>query len=103
MSARKTTKLSSADSSTTPHRLTLATHAVRVAKNGIEFHSAHPIPIWKEMTADLETVFQKKIHCTGVIVACAGNRREGFMVSMLFTHVSKQAQTILGSLAEKSL
>ena len=37
----------------------------------------------------------KKIHCTGVIVACDGNRHQGYTISMLFTNLSRQSQARL--------
>ncbi len=52
------------------------------------------------MTVDLYTSFEsKKIHCTGVIVACTGNRNMGYSVSMVFTNLSKAAQERLDLLA----
>jgi hypothetical protein len=37
----------------------------------------------------------RKVHFTGVVVACSGNRHEGFKVEMLFTHVSRLSQARL--------
>ena len=81
-------------------RLALPAHAFRIRKNGIEFRTANPIPAWTEMTVSLETPLDsKKLNCTGVIVACNGNRHSGYSVSMVFTSLSRQAQTRLNSLA----
>ncbi len=81
-------------------RLTLPADSVCIRKNGIEFQSHRPIPVWREMTVDLYTSFEsKKIHCTGVIVACTGNRNMGYSVSMVFTNLSKAAQERLDLLA----
>ncbi len=48
------------------------------------------------MTLSLQrTGESKRIHCTGVIVACDGNRHQGYTVSMLFTNLSRQSQARL--------
>jgi len=81
-------------------QLDLAAGAVRVRKNGIEFRSQSPIPVWAEMTVALQTPqASKRVNFTGVVVACDGNRHAGYAVSMLFTSVSKQAMARLNSLA----
>ena len=80
-------------------RLDLPASAVRLRKNGIEFRSENAIPVWTEMTIAMETPqTSKKLGFTGVVVACNGNRHAGYMVSMLFTNVSKQVQAKLDSL-----
>jgi len=76
--------------------LTLPTDAVFVRKNGIEFRSVEPITPWTEMTVSLQGPNPaKKVNFTGVVVACTGGRREGFLVSMLFTHVTRLSQARL--------
>ena len=51
-----------------PTHLSLSASAVHIRKNGIEFRSGHPIPLWTEMTVDLQTPLDpKKFRCTGVI------------------------------------
>jgi hypothetical protein len=40
-----------------------------------------------------------KVHCTGVVIACTGNRHAGYHVSMVFTGLSKQAQARLTTMA----
>jgi len=99
MSARKIANHSSINGDSTHTRLLLSANAIRVRKNGMEFRAAEAIEIWKEMTVDLQTPQGKRIRCTGVVVACAGNRYAGFTVSMLFTNISKHAQEVLGTLA----
>jgi hypothetical protein len=80
-------------------RLDLPSSAVRLRKNGIEFRSDKPIPVWTEMTIAMETPqTTKKLSLTGVVVACTGNNHAGYMVSMLFTNVSKHMQAKLDSL-----
>ena len=66
--------------------LTLPASTVSLSKNGIEFRSPTAIAPWTEMTLDLQPAGNaRKLHCTGVVVACHGNRHSGYLVSMLFT------------------
>jgi hypothetical protein len=81
-------------------QLDLPASAVRIRKNGIEFRSANAIPVWTEMTVSMQTPLDpRRFNCTGVVVACNGNRHGGYVVSMLFTNLSKQAQARLNSMA----
>lgn len=83
--------------------LQLAPGSFHIRKNGIEFKTASAIPAWTEMTVELQASSSgKKVNCTGVIVACNGNRHSGYVVSMLFTGLTRQAQTRLNSLASPS-
>jgi hypothetical protein len=76
--------------------LTLYANSVRIRKNGIEFRNDVPLSPWSEMTVTLQGPGEaKKVNFTGVIVECAGNREEGYAISMLFTHVSRQSQARL--------
>ena len=85
-------------------RLSLPAAAVRIRKNGIEFRHSGAIPVWTEMTVDLQTPLDtRKVHCTGVIVACEGNRHTGYNVSMVFTSLSPQSQARLNSLVNSRL
>lgn len=80
-------------------QLDLPASAVRIRKNGIEFRSAQEIPAWTEMTVAMQTPLDpRKFNCTGVVVACTGNRHSGYVVSLLFTDLSKQAQARLSSM-----
>ena len=79
--------------------LSLAANAVRIRKSGIEFRSANPIPAWTEMSVDLQYHDAKKVHCAGVVVACDGNRHSGYLVSLLFTKLSRQSEALLSTLA----
>jgi hypothetical protein len=80
-------------------RLDLPAGALRLRKNGIEFRSDNAIPVWTEMTVAMEMPqAKKKLNLTGVVVACSGNAHAGYIVSMLFTNVSKQLQARLDSL-----
>ena len=81
-------------------RLDLPAGAIQIRKNGIEFQSGVSFPIWSEMTVALQTPQEPKtLHCTGVVVACQGNRHAGYVVSMVFTKLSRQVQARLSSLA----
>jgi len=41
----------------------------------------------------------KKVNCTGIVVACEGNRHGGYAVSMLLMNLSRQSQERLNLLA----
>jgi hypothetical protein len=80
--------------------LSLSAGDISIRKNGIEFRSNNSIPVWTEMTVELQAPGEpKKLQCTGVVVACAGNRHSGFVVSMVFTDLSPQTQARLNSIA----
>lgn len=83
-------------------RLSLAAHSVRIRKSGIEFRSNNPITAWTEMSVDLQYPDLKKVHCTGVVVACHGNRHSGYVVSLLFTKLSRQSQALLSTRCDAS-
>jgi hypothetical protein len=97
MSARKTDAVVSvSDDTCQTECLSLPADAVQIRKNGIEFRSHHPIPQWTEMTLSLQRHGDpRKVRCTGVIVACSGNRAAGYQISMLFTSVSRQSEVLL--------
>jgi hypothetical protein len=85
-------------------QLSLPTNSVRVHKNGIEFRAAKSIPIWNEMTVSLVSPSDhKKVKFNGVVVACNGNRHSGFVISMVFTSVSRQSQERLAIMAQSRL
>ena len=80
--------------------LSLPADAVSIRKNGIEFRSPAAIAPWTEMTVDLQSPRSaKKLHCIGVVVACDGDRHAGYLVSMLFTGLSRQTRAQLNLLA----
>lgn len=81
-------------------RLSLSPDQVRIHRNGVEFRSLTPIAPWTEMTVSLQSTRDSgKVNCTGVVVACQGNRHDGYAVSMVFTSLSKQSQARLNLLA----
>lgn len=84
-------------------RLSLAPGSVLVRRNGIEFLSSTPFADWTEMTVTLQSPGEAgRIHCSGVVVACTGNRHGGYHVSMLFTGLTKQSQERLSVMAAAS-
>ena len=78
--------------------LVLPPDAIRIQPNGIEFRSAGAVTLWAEMTLSLDCPYDGKLNCNGVVVGCSGNRHSGYMVSVLFTGLSKQAQARLNAL-----
>lgn len=79
-------------------RLSLAASAVHIRKSGIEFKTVTPIHAWTELSIDLEYPDRGNVHCSGVVVACDGNRHAGYLVSFLFTKLSRQSEAVLGAL-----
>ena len=85
-------------------QLALAPATVVIRKNGIEFLSPTSFPLWTEMTLALESPLDvAKVNCTGVVIACSGNRHSGYHISMVFTSLSRQAQARLSSPAYSAL
>jgi hypothetical protein len=81
-------------------RLSLSPESVLIRKNGIEFRSPSSFSPWTEMTVSLQSPADNgRVNCTGVVVACTGNRHTGYHVSMLFTGLSKQSQARLSTMA----
>lgn len=81
-------------------RLSLSPDAVVIHKNGIEFRSPVPFASWAEMTLTLQSPHDgARVHCTGVIISCTGNRHAGYHASMVFTGISKHAQARLTAMA----
>lgn len=85
-------------------RLSLSPNSVIVHKNGIEFRSAAPFAAWTEMTMTLQSPGDGgRLHCTGVVIACTGNKHAGYHVSMVFTSLSKHAQARLSTMAHSQV
>ena len=108
MSARKIGSIESPKPQVTVEgrqsRLELSTDAVSVHKSGIEFRSPTPFNEWTEMTVALQSPQGGgRLQCSGVVIACSGNKHAGYRISMVFTHVSEQAQETLNSLARSTL
>ena len=80
--------------------LTLDLGDVCIYKNGVEFRSPAPFQAWTEMNVQLESSHGSgTINCCGVVISCEGNRHEGYVVSMVFSSISKQSQARLNQLA----
>ena len=81
-------------------QLTLSGNQVAVRKNGLEFLSTSPIPVWTELTVDLRSgAAGRPLRGTGVVVDCTGNRHTGYVVSLMFMNLSRHAQERLTELA----
>jgi hypothetical protein len=85
-------------------QFTLPAPAVRIQRNGIEFRSPTSFPLWTEMTIALQAPgWADPFECTGVVVACDGNRHRGYFVSVLFVNLSRRSQDQIGLLAQAEL
>jgi len=81
-------------------KLELSADTVSIHKNGIEFRSPTPFTEWAEMTVALQSPENgSKLSCTGVIIACTGDKHAGYHVSMIFTSLTAQAEKQLGVMA----
>lgn len=105
MSARKVSNLSSDQLTVASRqaRLSLSHEAVVIRKSGIEFRSATPFNTWTEMTVELKTRDNGRVQCTGVVISCTGNKHTGYHISMVFTNVSRQAQSRLSLMSATTL
>lgn len=107
MSARKLGSIGSLEQQVTVEarqsRLELSADTVVIHKNGIEFRSPTPFHEWTEMTVALQSPQDGRLNCSGVVIACSGNKHAGYHVSMIFTSLSRQAQTRLNSMAHSEL
>ena len=103
MSARKAASRNSVTNRVTVQgreaSLSLSPESVVIHRGGIEFRSPSPFPSWTEMTLTLQAPGSRFIRCSGVVVACTGNRHVGYHVSMVFTDLSEQAQEQLAAMA----
>jgi len=85
-------------------RLELSSEAVVIHKSGIEFRSPTPFNPWTEMTVALQSPRDGgRIQCSGVVIACSGNKHAGYHVSLVFTGMSRQAQSRLNLMAHSAL
>lgn len=108
MSARKLENVNSFHQQITVEarqtRLELSSDAVVIHKSGVEFRSPVPFNLWTEMTVGLQSSRDESpIQCGGVVIACSGNKHAGYHVSLLFTGMSKHAQSRLNSMAYSEL
>lgn len=85
-------------------RLELSVDEVVIHKSGVEFSSPVPFNLWAEMTVGLQSPRDESpIQCSGVVISCSGNRHAGYHVSLLFTGMSKNAQSRLNSMVYSEL
>jgi len=65
--------------------LRLSEQEVVVRKNGLEFLSTQPVPLWAEVSVDVRSPrFERPLRGNGVVVDCTGNQHTGYTVSVLF-------------------
>jgi len=85
-------------------KLELSSEAVAIHKSGIEFRSPVPFNPWTEMTVALQSPRDGgRVQCSGVVIACAGNKHAGYRISLVFTGISRQAQSRLNLMARAGL
>jgi hypothetical protein len=85
-------------------RLELSAESVAIHKSGIEFRSPTPFNPWTEMTVALQSPRDDgRVQCSGVVIACSGSKHTGYHVSLVFTGMSKQAQSRLNLMAHSAL
>lgn len=86
-----------------PTRLHLSENEVVIRRNGVEFLSPSPLPLWAEVTVDLRSpVAGRPLQGKGVVVDCTGNPNSGYVISLLLLDLSTQAQQRLQRLATAS-
>jgi hypothetical protein len=79
--------------------MTLAPEAVSIHRGGIEFRCEKSFPRWVEMTVSIQSPHDgARVNCTGVVVDCTGNKHAGYHVSMVFTSLSKVAESRLNAI-----
>jgi hypothetical protein len=109
MSARKIQSLSPEKTGTVTvqarqTRLTLSPESVVIHKGGIEFQSETAFPKWVEMTISMQSPIDgSRVNCSGVVVDCAGSKHAGYIVSMVFTGLTKQAESKLSQMSYAQL
>ena len=86
-----------------PAHLLLSAHEVVARKNGLEFLSNRPLPLWAEVTVDVRSgATDHPLTGTGVVVDCAGTQHSGYVVSLLLLDLSSQGQQHLEQLVRAS-
>jgi hypothetical protein len=85
-------------------RLELSEDEVVIHKSGIEFRSPTPFNLWTEMTVAMQSPRDGgRVQCSGVVIGCSGNKHTGYQVSLVFTGMSRQAQSRLSLMARSGL
>lgn len=81
-------------------RLLLSEQEVVIRKSGLEFLSLRPLPLWAEVTVDLQSPLARRpLRGNGVVVDCTGDRHTGYTISVLLLGLSAQSQQHLQDLA----
>jgi hypothetical protein len=84
--------------------LCLPAGAVRVHRNGIEFHYSRPLAIWTEVAVRVCRPGEAgELTCTGVVVSCTGSPRAGYHVSMVLIGLAPRTERELAALAHSQL
>jgi hypothetical protein len=84
--------------------LHLPVEAVRVRRNGIEFHHAQPLAPWTEVLVRVShSGREEPVPCTGVVVACTGSPRTGYCISVVLIGLPPQSERTLAALAHSQL
>lgn len=79
--------------------LSLTHNSYHLHKNGMEFVSSKPFPLWHELTVDIQPPgSNKKLHFHGVVISCDGNKAAGYVISLVFTEMSRLCQERLNSM-----
>jgi hypothetical protein len=87
-----------------PEPLCLPAGAVRVRRNGIEFHYSKPLAIWTEVTVRMCRAGEAgELTCTGVVVSCTGSPRAGYHVSMVLIGLAPHTERDLAALSHSQL
>jgi hypothetical protein len=77
-------------------QLALPANQVVVRKNGLEFISPNPVPTWIELNVDLQSAEKEsRVRGTGIVVDCVGTPHSGYLVSLIFLDLSREAQRSL--------
>jgi hypothetical protein len=76
---------------------------VVIRKNGVEFLSTRPVPLWAEVKLDLHSPLSDRPLCgNGVVVDCTGSRHTGYTISVLFLDLPHHSRQHLKELAVAS-
>lgn len=82
-------------------QFSLSTDSLLFRENGIEFLAPTPVALWAEVTLELRSPTDgKMLRGAGVVVDCSGNRHSGYVVTLLFTNLTRQSRERLAQLAQ---
>lgn len=74
-------------------QLDLGLESLVARRNGIEFKSDNPLPIWRELNVVLHTDQDSPPHrCNGIVVSCTGDRHLGYSICLLFLNLPPSAE-----------